>query len=62
MKHIWSSCQLEAQCKLYEIELREGEGRWDRGEKPKAMVVLKEETRDKEMIHKRRLERVAIKR
>ena len=26
-----------------EIEHREGEGRWERGEKPKAMVVLKEE-------------------
>ena len=56
-----------------EIELREGEGRWEKGEKPKAMVVLKEETKakevvlkeeevlDKEMKHNRRLERVAIK-
>ena len=26
-----------------EIEHREGEGRWERGEKPKAMVMLKEE-------------------
>ena len=54
-------------------ELREGEGRWEKGEKPKAMVVLKEEIKeeevvlkeeevmDKEMKSKRRMERVAIK-
>ena len=52
-----------------EIEHREGEGRWERGEKPKTMVVLKEEVAkeadDKEMVlnerTNRRLERVAIK-
>ena len=56
-----------------EIELREGEGRWEKGEKPKAMVVLKEEAKAKEVVlkenevmneemkHNRRLERVAIK-
>ena len=57
-----------------EIELREGEGRWEKGEKPKTMVVLKEEVVmdkevvlkeevvvDEEMKHNRRLERVAIK-
>ena len=63
----WRSMQVD------EIELREGEGRWEKGEKPKAMVVLKEETKAKEVVlkenevmneemkHNRRLERVAIK-
>ena len=39
---------------IEEIVHREGEGRWERGEKPKAMVMLKEEGAqevfDKEMV------------